>query len=152
MEFNLPKYLTENKLTHQSFVREEEDVLDTSTDLDGIEPEDEPEGGEIDIDGQEEPTDDWDQAETDGSEEFEKEPTAKDIKEPAELSGVHKKQADLKKLVDYKDAILMRYKSGQLGLDQYKEMIGNVPQQIKKLKSQIEKAMTVTLGDEEGEI
>jgi len=151
MEFNLSKYLTENKLTHQSFVREEEDVLDTSSELDGIEPVDEPEGGEVDIDGQEEPTDDWDQAETDGSEDFEKEPSAKDIQEPKELLGIHKKQQDLNKFLDYKDQLLMQYKSGQLGLDQYKELIGNIPQQIKKLKSQIEKAMTVTLDDEGGE-
>ncbi len=142
MEFNLPKYLTENKLTHQSFVREEDDVLDVSPELSQDEPE-------VDLD---EPEDDWNKAEPEDSDDFEKEPSAKDIKEPAELTGVHKKQADLKKLTDYKDSLLMQYKSGQLGLDQYKEMIGNVPQQIKKLKSQIEKAMTVTLGDEEGEI
>ncbi len=142
MEFNLPKYLSENKLTHQSFVREEDDVLDVSPELSQDEPE-------VDLD---EPEDDWNKAEPEDSDDFEKEPSAKDIKEPAELTGVQKKQADLKKLTDYKDSLLMQYKSGQLGLDQYKELIGNIPQQIKKLKGQIEKAMTVTLGDEEGEI
>jgi hypothetical protein len=32
-------------------------------------------------------------------------------------------------------------------LDQYKEAIGNVPQQIKKLKDQIDQAMNVSLDD-----
>ena len=49
MEFNLPKYLTENKLTHQSFVREEEDVLDVSPEVTQDEPE-------LDLD---EPEDNW---------------------------------------------------------------------------------------------
>ena len=142
MEFNLPKYLTENKLTHQSFVREEEDVLDVSPEVTQDEPE-------LDLD---EPEDNWNKDDSGDSEDFEKEPSKKDIEEPKELSGIHKKQAELKQLANLKDQILLQYKSGQIGLDQYKELIGNIPQQIKKLKSQIEKAMTVTLDDEEDQL
>ena len=81
---------------------------------------------------------------------FEQEPATQDIKkdEPS-LSGIHKKQAQLKALEDQKDALLMQYKSGQMGLDQYKAAIGNIPAQIKKLRADIENEMTVGLDDEE---
>lgn len=176
MEFNLPKYLTENKLTHQSFVREEDDVLDVSPDIQDQptinldEPDTNIDEPEVDL-GEpqdtmsdtdvvlgepeqdiEEPTDDWNKAEPEPADDFEKEPSSKDIQEPKDLSKLHKSQSDLKKLTDYKDQLVLQYKSGQIGLDQYKELIGNIPQHIKKLRNQIDKAMTVTLDDEEDEI
>jgi hypothetical protein len=113
----------------------------------------EPEAGvsdeeEIDLDGDTE-TDSWNKPDPDDTDEFEKEPTTRDIKGTKDLTGVLKYQADLKDLVNMKDTILTQYKSGQIGLDQYKQKIGNIPQMIKKLRSQIEKAMNVTVDDEE---
>ena len=129
MEFNINKYLTENVLTAQAsrIGEDQEDDMD------------------LDVN---EPEDTWHKAEPDDSAQFEKEPTAKDVsqQEPA-LSGIHKKQAQLKALIDQKDMLLMQYKSGQLTLDQYKEKIGNIPQQIKHLKDQIDQAMNVTADD-----
>lgn len=141
MEFNINKYLTENVLTAQaSRIGEdnEKDVLDTAATSD-----DQDDDYEVD-----EPEDSWHKAEPDDSAQFEKEPTAKDVNQPEPaLSGIHKKQAQLNALVDQKDMLLMQYKSGQLTLDQYKEKIGNIPQQIKHIKDQIDQAMNVTVDD-----
>lgn len=96
-----------------------------------------------------EETDDWEKPEQDTSDEFEKEPTAKDIKKTEQPSGhVFKKQAQLKDLESKKDALLMQLRSGIIGLDKYKQDIGNIPTQIKQLRSDIEKAMQVSLDDE----
>jgi hypothetical protein len=140
MDFNIQKFLTENKLTRRSLA-EADDILEPET---GV--EDEP---EIDLDGDED-SDSWNKPEDDDSGEFEKEPTAADIKEPG-TGDIHKKQSDLKALTDKKDKLLMMYKSGQIGLDQYKELIGNIPQLIKKLRDQIGKAMAVSIDDEDEE-
>ena len=145
MEFNISKYLSENTLTAQSSrlgEDNEDDILDTTETSDD-------EGDDYEID---EPTDDWHKAEPDDSGEYEKEPTAVDVtkQEPA-LSGIHKKQAQLRALTDLKDRLLMQYKSGQMTLDQYKEAIGNTPQQIKRLKDQIDQAMDVSVDDDSEE-
>ena len=50
------------------------------------------------------------------------------------------KEVKLKKLVDQKDALVLQLKSGQIGLDQYKLAISNIPAQIKKLRGDLEKA------------
>ena len=135
MEFNIQKFLSENKLTGQSQMREEDNtglVLRTNDE----------EGEEY----EEEPEDNWNKPEPDDSADYEKEPTKKDIgqAEP-ELSGIHKKQAQLKSLEAQKDMLLMQLKSNILSLDQYKQSIGNVPNQIKKLRADIDKAMNVTV-------
>jgi hypothetical protein len=142
MIFNLQKFLVENKLTKRS--RLDEDAM-TKTDAEqeamGAEEGDEEMLGD-------EPEDTWYKDDSGDTGEFEKEPTKTDVKEPASLSGIHKKQADLKALEDKKDALLMQLKSGQLGLDQYKVAIGNIPAQIKKLRADIDKVLGMA-GDEE---
>ncbi len=146
MEFNIQKYLIESKLTLQSHMRED-DNTELTLNIDDEETEDD---DRFDDNGDE--RDDWNKPEPDNSAEFEKEPSAKDVKkDDAALSGVHKKQAQLKALLDKKDMLLMQYKSGQMTLDQYKEAIGNVPQQIKKLKDQIDQAMNVSLDNDSEE-
>jgi hypothetical protein len=73
---------------------------------------------------------------------WEMEPQAGDVGMDQGSEDIHVKQEKLQQLLDKKDVILMQYKSGQLSLDQYKEMIGNIPQQIKKLRDQIISATT----------
>lgn len=145
MSFNVQKFLVENKLTKRSllenFELEEDDntglTLGDDGDDEGFEDEDD--------------TDDWHKPEPDDSAQFEKEPTAKDVKkDDPSLSGIHKKQADLKTLEDRKDALLMQLKSNIITLDQYKTAIGNIPDHIKKLRADIDKEMNVSIDDEEG--
>jgi hypothetical protein len=136
MEFNIQEFLSKNKLTGQSQMREDDNtgmVLRTNDE----------EGEEYE---EEEPEDNWNKPEPDDSADYEKEPTKKDIgqAEP-ELSGIHKKQAQLKSLEAQKDMLLMQLKSNILSLDQYKQSIGNIPNQIKKLRADIDKAMNVTV-------
>ena len=136
MEFNIQEFLSKNKLTGQSQMREDDNtgmVLRTNDE----------EGEDFE---EEEPEDNWNKPEPDDSADYEKEPTKKDIgqAEP-ELSGIHKKQAQLKSLEAQKDMLLMQLKSNILSLDQYKQSIGNVPNQIKKLRADIDKAMNVTV-------
>lgn len=129
MEFDIKKFLVENNLTLLSTVREEEeeDFADV-------------------------PEDSWNQPQEDDFEEFEKEPSVGDVKkQDSSLTGIHKKQADLKALEDKKDALLMQLKSNIITLDQYKDQIGNVPAQIKKLRADLEKAMDISIDDSEEE-
>jgi len=96
----------------------------------------------------EEETDDWNKPEADDAAEFEKEPAAKDVKQgDASLTGIHKKQAQLQDLEAQKDKLLMQLKGNVIGLDQYKQAIGNIPMQIKKLRADIDQAMNVTVDD-----
>lgn len=142
MVFNIKKFLTENKLTGQSQMRE-----DDNTNLIM------PVGGEEEEEtyDDEEETDDWNKPEPDDSAEFEKEPTAKDVKPDASTLGLHKKQIQLQSLEDQKDVLLMQLKSNIITLDQYKEKIGNIPQQIKKLRADLDQAMNVSVDDSEEE-
>ena len=39
----------------------------------------------------------------------------------------------------------MQLKGNVIGLDQYKQAIGNIPMQIKKLRADLDKAMNVSL-------
>ena len=84
---------------------------------------------------------------------FDKEPTAKDVKQnDASLTGIHKKQAQLQDLEAQKDKLLMQLKGDVISLDQYKQAVGNIPAQIKKLRADISQAMNVTVDDgSEGE-
>lgn len=49
------------------------------------------------------------------------------------------KQVKLRSLEDKKDALVMQLRSGQISIDQYNAAIGNIPTQIKKLKTDLEK-------------
>ena len=148
MEFNIQKFLSENKLTGQSQMREEDNtelVLQTGDDYEEAEDED-----KFDDNGDE--RDNWNKPEPDDSAEFEKEPSAKDVKkDDAALKGIHKKQADLQNLEVEKDKLLMQLKGNVISLDQYKQAIGNIPSQIKKLRADIDKAMTVSVDDDSEE-
>ena len=136
MVFNIQKFLSENKLTGQSRMREEDNTGLTM-----------PVGNDEEMFGDEE-EDDWNKPEPDTSAEFEKEPTARDVKQnDASLTGIHKKQAQLQDLEVQKDKLLMQLKSNIIGLDQYKQTIGNIPMQIKKLRADIDQAMNVTVDD-----
>ena len=138
MVFNIKKFLTENKLTGQSQMREEDNtglVMPTSDEEETFDDEEE--------------TDDWNKPEPDDSAEFEKEPSTKDVKQSDKsLTGIHKKQAELQALEDKKDALLMQLKSNIISLDQYKQAIGDTPAQIKKLRADLDKAMNVTVDDD----
>lgn len=139
MVFNIQKFLSENRLTGQSRMREDDNTGLTM-----------PVGNDEEMfdDGSEEKDqDDWSTASTDNGD-FEVEPTAKDVKQnDASLTGIHKKQAQLQDLEMQKDQLLMQLKSNIIGLDQYKQAIGNIPMQIKKLRADIDQAMNVTVDD-----
>ena len=140
MEFNIKKFLLENILTRTTPMEEEDNtglVLKTGE-----------EGEAEDTFDDEEDNDNWNKPEPDDSEEFEKEPTTRDVKKnDASLTGIHKKQAQLQDLEAQKDRLLMQLKGNVIGLDQYKREIGNIPEQIKKLRADIDQAMNVSLDD-----
>lgn len=137
MVFNIKKFLTENKLTGQSQMREEDNtnlIMPTGDDEETFDDEEE--------------TDDWNKPEA-GDFDDEVEPTSKDVKQnDASLTGIHKKQAQLQDLEAQKDRLLMQLKGNVIGLDQYKQEIGNIPDQIKKLRADLDKAMNVTMDDD----
>jgi hypothetical protein len=136
MVFNIQKFLSENKLTGQSQMREDDNTGLTM-----------PVGDDEEMFGDEE-EDDWNKPEPDASAEFEKEPSTRDVKQnDVSLTGIHKKQAQLQDLEAQKDKLVMQLKSNILGLDQYKQAIGNIPMQIKKLRADIDQAMNVTVDD-----
>jgi hypothetical protein len=148
MEFNIKKFLVKNKLTKRSTLNENDNtggMLKTDAEQDEM--------NDDEMFGDEESEDNWFKDDSDDSAEFEKEPSAKDVKsnEPVS-SGIHKKQAELKALEHQKDALLMQLKSNIISIDQYKAAISNIPAQIKKLRADIEKATNVTLDDEDAEL
>lgn len=133
-----------NQILKEGFEVEQEFKEDDNTGLTM------PAGGEEEEDtfGDEEEVDDWNKPEKDDSAEFEKEPSTRDVKsQETGLVGIHKKQAELQALEDKKDALLMQLKSNIIGLDQYREAIGNIPMQIKKLRADVERAMNVSVDD-----
>lgn len=148
MEFNIQKFLVENKLTRRSFLSEDDNtgaMLKTDAEQDQM-------SGEEML-GDEEPADIWDTPEVDYTDEFEKEPTSKDIsgEEVPETEDIAEKEAKLKQLEDQKDKLLNQWRSGALDTSQYKQAIGDIPTEIKNLRADIEKAKTVSLDDEEPE-
>jgi len=143
MVFNIQKFLSENKLTGQSQMRE-----DDNTGLTMPVGDDE----EMFDDGSEEKDqEDWSTASSyDGN--YEEEPTAKDVKQgDASLTGIHKKQAQLQDLEAQKDRLLMQLKGNVIGIEQYKKEIGHIPNQIKKLRADLDQAMNVTMDDDSEE-
>ena len=145
MEFNIQKFLVENKLTRNSYLREDDNpelTLHTQND--------ETPDNEDDFED-EEPQDDWNKPEADDSEEWDTDYTGDTTQPEPALSGIRKKQAQLQALEAQKDSLLMQFKSGQISIDQYKEAIGNIPDQIKKLRADVQKAMTVSTDDDNEE-
>ena len=67
---------------------------------------------------------------------WEKEPETTQIGDKS-ANDLYAKQEQLQQLLDKKDAFLMQLRSGQMGMDAYRDAIGNIPQQIKKLRDQI---------------
>ena len=136
MDFNLKTFLVENNLTMLSSFKEDDNTGLT------LQP-----GQEEDTFDGEEEKDDWNKPSTDDStDQYEKEPTSTDVKKnDASLTGIHKKQAQLQNLENQKDALVMQLKGDVISLDQYKQAIGNIPMQIKKLRADLDQAMNVTL-------
>jgi len=140
MVFNIQKFLTENKLTGQSQMREDDNTGLTM-----------PVGDDEEMFGDEEEEDDWNKPQADDFDD-EVEPTSKDVKQnDKSLTGIHKKQAQLQDLEAQKDRLLMQLKGNVISLDQYKQEIGNIPDQIKKLRADLDQAMNVTMDDDSEE-
>lgn len=85
------------------------------------------------------------------SSEFEKEPSAKDIKATDKaVGGSGDKRTQLAQLTKKKDELIQKLKAGEITIDQYKQMIGTIPQQIKTITADLAKLTDV--GDEEEEV
>jgi hypothetical protein len=70
--------------------------------------------------------------------EFQDEPISKDIKPSKSTDNLAKKQYQLASLLKRKDELVSKFKSNEISIDQYKQMIGNIPQHIKTLSADIE--------------
>lgn len=140
MVFNIQKFLSENKLTGQSQMREDDNTGLTMP----------VSGDDEEMFGDDEEDDDWNKPDyDDAADQYEKEPSTKDVKQgDATLTGIHKKQAQLQDLEAQKDRLLMQLKGDVISIDQYKQEIGNIPMQIKKLRADLDKAMNVTIDDD----
>lgn len=66
-------------------------------------------------------------------------------KTASRVGGNQSKLADLKRK---KDELVKKFTSGQIDIQQYKQMIGNIPQQIKALQTALDKE-TMPIGDDE---
>jgi hypothetical protein len=143
MEFNIQKYLMENKLTLQSYMREEDDILEPQLANDDFE--------DADIDDTE---DSWNKPDPDDSEDFEQQPVQPEepVDRGEDISGEEERELD--KLKAYLKTLIQQYKQNLISIEDYKEKVyhdvnyGNI---IKKIKS-LEKKFypQVSLGDEEG--
>jgi hypothetical protein len=167
MEFNYKQFLTENKLTNQSRVKslferdmsdqyeslsqEIEDEMDDMVKQKKITPIERSKAQtELESD------DDYltygssakaiqlllkkvrnvNEAEED--DEVQDEPNSKDIKPNKSTDALAKKQYQLASLLKRKDELGSKFKSNEISIDQYKQMIGNIPQHIKTLSADIE--------------
>ena len=115
MEFNYKQFLTENKLTTGSKLKSLVKNRNYTVDNEEV----------IEVEDMEDDMSD-------------SEPTAKDVKSNKSTGDLAKKQYQLASLIKHKDDLVMKFKSGELTIDQYKEKIGNIPQHIKKLSLDIE--------------
>lgn len=129
MKSDIKEYLKESILAGISKIREDED-------------------GELD--DQPEAEDDYFKADDD-DQDWDEEPQQTQVASDQSTRSLYGKQEKLQQLLDKKDVILMQYKSGQMSLDQYRDAIGNIPQQIKTLRDQITASLEadIDLGDEE---
>ena len=154
MKFNIQKFLVKNKLTKRSLLNEDDNtgaMLKTDAEQEEMSDEEEFDLTSIDPYGGEYNKDEWGNnayTRTFPDRDDEKEPTAANMRVDRTTKDLHSKQAKLQDLENQKDALLMQLRSGQLSLDQYKQSIGNIPSQIKKLRADIEKAMNVTTDDD----
>lgn len=71
------------------------------------------------------------------------EPTIKPSKGTDALA---KKQYQLATLLKRKDELVSKFKSNEISIDQYKQMIGNIPQHIKTLTADIERLESKAVG------
>ena len=156
MIFNLQKFLVEHKLTRRARLNEDDNtggMMKTDAEQDEMSGDEEmfdpdsadPFGGEYETGKYGTPLPNDDVPEKD----YEREPAATSVKMDRPTKNLHTKQEKLQDLENKKDALLMQLKSGQLGLDQYKAAIGNIPAQIKKLRADIDAALQVTDDEEE---
>lgn len=153
MAFDYVKFLAENKLTSTSKLNEKAKLLSENyIDLRPINSLREEEDLDDDIEDVESSEEEFDFTSPGKKDEFDTdddvEPTAKDVKGGEEVvaSG---KQGKLQGLIKQKDAILTKFKSGQITIDQYKQEIGNIPQQIKNLQTSIDRELSVSDDTEE---
>jgi predicted nucleic acid-binding Zn-ribbon protein len=79
--------------------------------------------------------------------EIQDEPTSKDIKPSKSTDDLAKKQYQLASLLKRKDELVSKFKSNEITIDQYKQMIGNIPQHIKTLSADIERLESQTTGN-----
>jgi hypothetical protein len=100
---------------------------------------------ETDYEGRAKEQDDaWEKPDEFGSTDDDKEPSKKDIKAGDKVAAAAGgKQGKLRALVQQKDMILSRFKSGDISIDQYKAEIGDIPQQIKNLQADLDADLTV---------
>jgi hypothetical protein len=75
------------------------------------------------------------------------EPTSKDIKPNKSTDDLAKKQYQLASLLKRKDELVSKFKSNEITIDQYKQMIGNIPQHIKTLNADIERLESQATGN-----
>ena len=83
---------------------------------------------------------------------WETEPQGSEVGKDKSSEDIYVDQEKLQQLLDKKDVILMQYKSGQMSLDDYRNAIGNLPQQIKHLRDKIAAATAVDTDDSEPEM
>jgi len=130
MKSNIKEYLRESILAGISKIREDD---------------------EDELDDQPEAEDSYYKADDDNDQDWDEEPQQTQVTGDQSTRSLYGKQEKLQQLLDKKDVILMQYKSGQMSLDQYRDAIGNIPQQIKTLRDQIAASLEADtdLGDEE---
>ena len=83
---------------------------------------------------------------------YDEEPQGSEVGKDKSSEDIYVDQEKLQQLLDKKDVILMQYKSGQMSLDDYRNAIGNLPQQIKHLRDKIAAATAVDTDDLEPEM
>lgn len=67
-----------------------------------------------------------------------------DAKPEQEDEETIKKKKELEKLIHDKDVIVLQYNGGMMSSGEYRQKIGNIPQQIKKLRDQISSSSVPT--------
>lgn len=85
--------------------------------------------------------------ETEEEDTVQDEPTSKDIKASKGTDALAKKQYQLATLLKRKDELVSKFKSNEISIDQYKQMIGNIPQHIKTLTADIERLESKAIGN-----
>lgn len=118
MEFNYKQFLIENNLTAASRLKTLSEQVSENNNIKEAEEEDD----------------------------IQDEPTSKDIKASKGTDALAKKQYQLATLLKRKDELVSKFKSNEISIDQYKQMIGNIPQHIKTLTADIERLESKAVG------